>query len=188
MRRAPRRCPHQRRYIYTYGTPMSTPEDLRDDMYTSSTSCIHTYICTPMSTPEDLRDVHKLHFFDSPEALTARRATIVFFSQLHARSLLNPTCRFARALSPLSTFPSHVPSPLIDVSFVSLMSHRRLCRFPRRNSQWTAWATPDPLGVQYEVMCAALRHVIAHCRWDEASVYVWVSASTLPDAEQGGGC
>ena len=40
--------------------------------------------------------------------------------------------------------------------------------------QWSAWDEPDPTGRQYQVMCAALRHVVACYGWSTDETFVWV--------------
>jgi len=49
--------------------------------------------------------------------------------------------------------------------------------------QWLSFGTPDPLGVQYRVMAASLRRVIADTGWEEANVQVWVDLASIPQAK-----
>ena len=49
--------------------------------------------------------------------------------------------------------------------------------------QWLSFGTPDPLGVQYRVMAASLRRVIADTGWEEANVQVWVDLASIPQSK-----
>ena len=48
--------------------------------------------------------------------------------------------------------------------------------------QWTAFKEPDPTGKQFEVMVAALRHVVSAQNWEMENVFVWVDLSSIPQA------
>ncbi|KAJ1632992.1 hypothetical protein T492DRAFT_837994 [Pavlovales sp. CCMP2436] len=55
---------------------------------------------------------------------------------------------------------------------------------PRRliflSHQWLAFDSPDPDGVQYRVMAAAVTAVAMSNSWDLSDVYVWVDYSSIP--------
>lgn len=47
-------------------------------------------------------------------------------------------------------------------------------------AQWTSWTEPDPTGIQYDVMKAAVRHVAEAYRWPLENVHVWVDYTSIP--------
>ena len=48
--------------------------------------------------------------------------------------------------------------------------------------QWTAAREPDPSGKQFEVMVAALRHVVRAQAWEMDNVFIWIDLSSIPQS------
>ena len=46
--------------------------------------------------------------------------------------------------------------------------------------QWTAFTEPDPTGVQYEAMCAAVRAVAREAGVGVDALHVWVDILAIP--------
>jgi len=58
-------------------------------------------------------------------------------------------------------------------------------RFVFLSHQWLGTSHPDPSGLHYEAMCAALRAVAARADVELASVHAWVDVASIPQANPG---
>eukprot|EP00933_Yihiella_yeosuensis_P072017 TRINITY_DN80300_c0_g1_i1.p1 TRINITY_DN80300_c0_g1~~TRINITY_DN80300_c0_g1_i1.p1 ORF type:complete len:1058 (-),score=131.43 TRINITY_DN80300_c0_g1_i1:146-3319(-) len=51
--------------------------------------------------------------------------------------------------------------------------------------QWTAFASPDPTGKQYEQMVMAANTLVATEKWRDDETYVWLDYSSIPQRHRG---
>eukprot|EP00931_Biecheleriopsis_adriatica_P050205 TRINITY_DN29058_c0_g1_i1.p1 TRINITY_DN29058_c0_g1~~TRINITY_DN29058_c0_g1_i1.p1 ORF type:complete len:974 (-),score=177.30 TRINITY_DN29058_c0_g1_i1:131-2719(-) len=51
--------------------------------------------------------------------------------------------------------------------------------------QWTAFASPDPTGIQYQQMVMAVDTLCSERGWEEEDVFVWLDYSSIPQRHRG---
>ena len=108
---------------------------------------------------EAMRDAAKLSFYDllnDLEAIDEQETYYIFISHRERRATAN-AC-------------DHASLPTLLTNSVRLSMHAYHCH---GMAEWTSWTEPDPSGLQFEVMKAAVQAVASIYGWPLENVMVW---------------